>query len=161
NVTVTAGSVISTRQVAVSADPTSAPSVGKSGPITVNALAIAVGSGAELLAGVGSSPYAAGDVRLDTQAYSIVRVQNTNPPQATITLDHATVTGNEVALTADAAEHFGLFGWVKQATAKIDIGDSKIVAGNVDINALADTRLVPDVTSSTMSGNPDLTFTHN
>jgi hypothetical protein len=142
-ITVTAGATLSTRQTA-GTDP-AADNIAFSGK------SIALQSGAGL--------FSAGDIRLTTQGYTIVRTADQPPPAATIKLDHATLQGNEVALTAASQEHLGVFGFVKDADAAIDIGDSTIQAGNVDLKALADTRLIPDVTSATMSGNPQLTFT--
>ena len=84
------------------------------------------------------SLFAAGNIDLAVDAYSVVRTSGSTPPAATITLNGATLEGNAIDLTANASEREGEFGFDKQATAKVDIGSSTIVGNSVNITSYAE-----------------------
>ncbi len=135
-------------------------STADSGSISFNGRAITLATGSSLLAHVeDGSAFAAGDIIATVGAASIVRTLDVAQPEASISITGATIMGDAVELTADAAERFGVFGFRKDATARITLTDSTVEGNVVRIAALADTSLVPpdDVV---MSGNPNLTFTH-
>lgn len=134
-------------------------STGNSGNITLDARSIALESGSSLLAHVQSgSPYLAGDIMLKARAASIVRTANAPAPAASITATGATIQGDFVSLQASSAERFGVFGFKKDAAATVTLTDVTVDAGAVDIDAAADTTLLPAL-SATMTGNPLLTIT--
>ncbi|HEV3386455.1 MAG TPA: hypothetical protein VG097_16650, partial [Gemmata sp.] len=153
------GTTISSRQIAAGLDPGTAASTGNSGGITIDATQIAFSAGTRALAQVqAGSLFTPGDVLMTATASSVVRTLSQAPPTATIALTNSTIEGNEVHLSANAAEHFGVLGFVKQATADVTVGSSAIIANNVDLTVLGDTRTIPDYSTGLMTGNPVLVF---
>ncbi len=131
------------------------------GSIGLNAREITLNNGAALLAQVQTgSAYKAGDITLKAKAASIVRTANTPKPETTITVTNAEIKGDAIFITADAAERFGVFGFKKDAVARVTISDSVIEGSIVGIDAQADTTLDLQIEDATMTGNPKLTFTH-
>ncbi|MCA9138153.1 MAG: hypothetical protein KDB00_15385, partial [Planctomycetales bacterium] len=136
--------------------------IGDSGNIELNGQQITIGAGASLMADVGSSVgRSAGDIVVRAFAATVVRSLSGDPAAAEIKLDEATIHGGNISLYAEARERFGVYGFKKSATAKIDVVDSNLVGDEVVIRSMADTSLLPDVPSAELTGDPELTFNHS
>ncbi|MGH2929533.1 MAG: hypothetical protein ACRDL8_15130, partial [Solirubrobacteraceae bacterium] len=106
------GPVISTRAIAQGADPQTADSTGSSGAISLTAPAITLGPGTRLLANVIAAPgsaYTAGNVSLTalgdlafTFSLNDVLPWQVHDANATITIDGATIDGNDVTISASS-----------------------------------------------------------
>lgn len=99
--TVNAGVLISSRQVAAGGDHLTANSIGNSGNITFEAQTITIGSGAKILA-QGTGSFTGGDVNiLATQdAVTVTPLINYNDSHAKITINNATIKGDDVNIIA-------------------------------------------------------------
>ena len=134
----TTGPVISTRTVAPGANPTTAVSTGNSGPLTLAAPTILIGPGTQLRADAinsSGSTFAAGNVELNATAavafvFSLTGVlpYKVRNASATVTLDGATLEGNDISVFASASTNtfagYDVFsdGWAS-LVAGMNVGD--------------------------------------
>jgi filamentous hemagglutinin family protein len=133
-ITVNDNVIVSTRSVAgaTAADHTTGASTAASGNLTLEAGSISLKSGSKLLAGADSG-FAGGDVTL--------KATRNWTGEARIAVDHATITGRNVALTASATYNdFVLTSWlpvvVPVTVATIDINAGTIAAsGTLSLGA--------------------------
>jgi hypothetical protein len=102
--------ILSTRTIAAGADPRTAPSLGNSGDITIDARAITINNNARLLANVEQgSAFKPGAIKLDAADTAIRQTTQFLPvfvaaKTASISLDHATIDGGEVKIKTEAAD---------------------------------------------------------
>ncbi len=181
-INIAANTLISTRDIGGGSDHANAASQGDSGDITFLAPEINVASGVEIFAHAineGGTNYRAGDILFKADGdiinpssgasgtlvnvlESIINVDTPptlaslfdsllDTPQAKIAIDGATIRGGDVTLEASAADRLG---FDKQATASIEVKDTKIVGDNVTMTATTDTSLLPAQTDP--SGSIDI-----
>ncbi len=153
------GVIADTITVKTNAVLSTSMTAGNSGDIDLGARTITLEAGSGLLADA-AAEFMAGDVTLEAWASSIVRWAGTPRPSATITATGATIKGDWVGMNAYAQDCFGVFGWKKDAVARVTLTDTVIIANAVSMEAGADTSLIPPVDPE-MTGNPNLTFGHN
>jgi hypothetical protein len=108
--TLASGGILSTRNVATGANPLTAPSLGDSGDLKIDAPAITISTGSSLLAGVEEgSAFKPGAIELTSEDTAIRQVTSFLPvflttKTAAITLDHATIDGGDIKIEATAAD---------------------------------------------------------